>query len=476
MKKSILLLLLFLSLLPFGCGEVTPTRPEPVETNGSYTITIPALHRDSIRFAYTVSGGKRFILPFHFFDNPVDSIKGDLVNELMITDSAGSVVDADSGRSFIGPVENKILELPDGVTYPVTFSYRFNPSAVRRDTIDKMMPLVHVNDTSLFLIGAYCFIIPELGSSITGLWRTPQPATVALSHPDAIPVYGAPAESFTVPNIYNLLFLQLSAGCSPLVNGSGGGVQFVLVDFTGGSYAPGLLDSVSTLFSSILDRISSSYGQFSGAPYAVSIHNIWGGLEGTCGFAVTGPVSTPDSRFGEILAHEALHHFIGIRCGEYDDLWWKESATTYLGLELMVRKGFYNKAYFRQRMTTPFIYADTARFQRALSDPWLRGNMFPETLYGLVYERGAQVMMLLDVRIRTATDNSVTLFEVMGELCRRYSGGAFDRNGLLALLESYGVSDVSDFFAAYIDNSNPSMPEELLTAAFDELENLAWYK
>jgi hypothetical protein len=476
MKKILPLLVPLLSLLPFGCGEVGPTRPGPVETNGVFTITIPALHRDSVRFSYTVQGGKRFILPFHFFDNPGDSIRGDLATDIMIIDSTGTVVDADSSRAFIGPIENNIIELPGNVVYPVTFSYRFNPSAVRRDTIDKMMPLVHVNDTSLFLIGAYCFIIPELSASLTGLWRTPQPTTVVLAHPDALPVYGVPAESFTVPNIYNLLFLQLSSGRTPLANGSGGGVQFVFLDFTGASRAPGLLDSVTTLFSGILDRISPSYGEFSGAPYAVSIHNIWGGLEGTCGFAVTEPVSTPDSRFGEILAHEALHHFIGIRCGEYDDQWWKESAATYLGLELMVRTGFYNKAYFRQRMTTPFIYADTARFQRALSDPWLRENMFPQILYGLVYELGAQVMMLLDVRIRTATNNSFTLFEVMGELCRRYNGGAFDRSALLALLEIYGVNDASDFFAAYIDNSNPSMPEEVLTAAFDELEKLAGYE
>ncbi|MBN1576140.1 MAG: hypothetical protein JW913_06300 [Chitinispirillaceae bacterium] len=463
-----------LLLLLTSCTHL-PTEPQKTANADHYAITIPALYQDSIQFSYTASSGSRFILPYHFFDNPLESLSGPLVSGLSVIDADGVTLDTLCETEQIGPIANRIVILPDGAVFPVTFRYRLDLSVLHHDSAAKMMPAVHIRDGSLFLIGAYCFILPHLGTSLTGLWRTGHPVTVTVEASPGITPFGIPSRSYTCANLYELLFLQLSAGHAPIAGGHGGGTDFVFIDYLNKSYPPGQFDSLALLFGTILNDIASRYGPFAGAPYTVGIHNIWGGLEGSYGFAIGEPAEGPGSRFGEILAHEALHYFIGIHCGEYDDQWWKESAATYLGLETAVRLGCYEKEFFRKSMTTRFDLADTLRFQHPLSDPWLRSHLFPDTLHALVYGRGAQVMMLLDVCTRIGSDNRSTLHHVTADLCRRFSGSAFGRMEFISTLRRYGAVDAPALFSAYVDTPDSVMSAEMLKTTFGKLDSLAPY-
>jgi hypothetical protein len=326
----------------------------------------------------------------------------------------------------------------------------------------------------MFLIGAYCIILPQTATTLAGLWRMPNPTEVTIISPSKIPLFGIPAKSFTCANNYETMFLQLCAGHAPAAHGRGGGTEFVFLDYLNTVYPAGRLDSLAGMFSFILDDIASGFGPF-GSNYTLSFQNIWGGLEGTCGFSVGEAAEGAGSRFGEIIAHEALHNFIGIHCGEYDDPWWKESAAAWLGLETAVRLGYYEKSLFRQRMTKHFDLVDTARFRRALSDPQLRSDLFPDTLYALVYDRGAQVMMLLDVSIRRGSAGRSTLSRAMAELCRKFSGNAFYRDDFISMLERHGAHDARAIFAAYVDTPDSVMTGEMLTRTFDTFDSLAMY-
>ncbi len=475
MKKRVLLILTLLIFSLIGCSQF-PMEPRSQVLHDIYTIAINSLHPDSIFFSYTTYGNRFFITPLHYFDNPTEEIEGALIRDLSVTDANGFNVDTTCIFERIGPLTNRIIILPEKTVSPVTINYRLDLSSIRHDPEVKMMPEVHIHDSSLFLIGAYCFIVPKISGQITRLWRTYHSVRVNITAPAEMKIYGIPSCSFTCENIYQLLFLQLSANSRILAKGHGGGTDFIFLDYLNKTYRPGLFDSLSIVFSSILDDIASRYGSFSGMPYTVGIHDIWGGLEGSFGFAIGEPLEGEDSRFGEILAHEALHHFIGIRCGEYDDQWWKESAATWLGLECAVRLGFYPKECFRQRMTSRFAWADTARFRISLSSEHLRLRMFVDTLYMLVYDRGAQVMMLLDVRIRMGSGNRSTLNDVMADLCRRFSGNAFTRTDFISTLELYGASDASEIFSALVDSPDSVMSEKELIETFsllDSLEN-AW--
>ena len=463
-------------LLSITCTDQQPVEPQRhTPSYAEYSIAIPVLDQDSIAIACTFSNGTRFILPCHFFDNPVDSLSGTTVRDLHITDGSGEPVDFQSDSGMIGPVMNRKIVLPAATEYPVTIRYRLDLSVIHRDSSARIMPRVYIGNGSMYLPGSYFLILPELSTSLAGLWRSPYESRVFIEPGAGLTIYGIPGQTFTCSTLYELLFIQLSAGRDVAGSGYGGGVHFVFLDFLGKTYPSSTIDSVITLFSGILDQIASVYGPFSGDPYTIGFHNIRGGVEGTFGFDVGEPASGPDSRFAEILAHEALHYFIGIRCGDYVDPWWKESAATYLGLETMVRLKFYSNGFFKARMTAPFIYADTLRFQHALSDPWLRVNMFHQSLHALVYERGAQVMMLLDVKVRRGSENRYTLHDVIADLCRNFSGRAFSREDFIDALERYGAGDVPAFFTAYVDNRFPVLDSAVLNRAYSQLDSLAGY-
>lgn len=469
--------ILGLYLIGAGCSS-PPVSPQALFFQDQYVITIPEEPAKPVSISYTASAPTRFILPFHYADNPVDTLYSPTVSNLIIIDAEGNLVDTASSTEFVGPVINTVISVPHSTVYPLTLSYTLDFSVFTRDSLNKDMPRIFRNDAALFFTGAHTLIIPEISSSLTSLWRTAHPARIIINHPQNLQVYGVPADTFTCATIYELLFLQLSHSNNIVCKGLGGGVSFVIIDMLNKPWAAGLGDSVARVFSATLDNLSKVYGVFSDTaagshPYTVAIHSMWGAQEGYFGFAIREPVEGTDGRFGEICAHEALHHCIGIRCGEYDDPWWKEAAAAYLGVETAVSAGTYDKESFKFRLTQRFYGADSLRFQRPLSDPWLRQNMFTGVLYTLAYDRGGQVMMLLDDKIRTGSQNRFTLHHAIADLCRRFSGTAFSRDDFMETLERFGAESVPELFALYVDRPDTVPSTATLTAAFNRIDSLA---
>jgi hypothetical protein len=231
---------------------------------------------------------------------------------------------------------------------------------------------------------------------------------------------------------------------------------------------PSDLTPISNGFSDILDAIWRRYGAFNDNQFTVGISPIGGGLEGTFSFIQIGPSA---SSFCYVLAHEALHQFVGIRCGEYDDPWWKEGATTYLSYLIAIRLNLHNKEEFKKSITTRFINADSARFKIALSDQWLRANMFPSGIFGIVYDKGSQVMMLMDYEVRMASGNRYSIEDVSAYLVKRFDGSAFHRSDFMDAFRRFGKADVKDIFRMYVD-STASLSDSLLTFTFNALDSL----
>ena len=480
-RNSTVVFYLFSLLACIVTLAVTGCLYQPVEPKQSssadyfYSIAIPALREDSILITFTASRGSRFLLPFHYFDNPIDLCDSPTVQGLMIIDARGQIVHFGIDSAVTGQVTQHIITLPDDIEYPVTMEYHLDLSVIHPDSTRLTLPEVHIRDGSLFLLGAHTFILPQISETLSDLWRKPCRTEIHLDVAGSIHLYGIPGYSFSCNTLYELLFLQLSGGYPPVATGHGGGVDFVFINNADTTYPVSVTDSLSEQFSRILDTLAVSFGPFSGTPYTVGFLGAWGGLEGSFGFMAGVPLNVIGSSFPEILAHEALHHFIGIRCGEFDDPWWKESAATYLGLQTTIRLKFYDPAYFRKRMTAPFIYADTARFQHALSDPWLRENLFTDLVHGIVYERGAQVMMMLDAAIRLGSKNRQSLLTVTAELCKTFSGGAFHRDDFLVALERAGMAGPHDFFEKYVDDPYSVPDSTTLLGAFSVIDSLEEY-
>jgi predicted metalloprotease with PDZ domain len=215
--------------------------------------------------------------------------------------------------------------------------------------------------------------------------------------------------------------------------------------------------------------INVRYGNFNTDRFTVHFAPIGGGLEGLFSFA---QLDCSSPYFYYVLSHEALHQFVGIRCGEYDDPWWKEGATSYLSYLVAVRLKLFPKEDFRKYISKKFAFADSSSFNVALSDPWLRTNMFPSGKWEIVYTKGAQVMMLLDYKTRIASNNSYSVEDVMSYLVKQFDGSAFHRKDMLDAFTKFGNPDVRDIFSTYIDIAGEHPSDSLLAFTYAKLDSL----
>jgi hypothetical protein len=465
---------LLVILLQFaGCSNSTgPISPD--ESNGNdhrfnYTIAINALHKDSILFSLTAYSFRDFVLPYHYFDNPVHQHPDTVVHHLSIIDSEKRTISYSTSMVSVGPLQNVVLHLNDTVSYPVTITYTIDPDAIGMDE-PLGLDAATLTDSTLLYLGSAIFIVPFISTSLEQLWRTDVKIDVSVYNSSQASLFGIPSSgTFTCKNIYELLFTQLFMCKSPLYNGYGGGIQFTFLESEQNIIPQDSLSIIGTRFTSILDTIKLHYGNFSEDKLTVHFAKIGGGLEGMFSFIQR---DCSDPYFYYILAHEALHQFVGIRCGEFDDPWWKEGATTYLSYLIAVRQALLSKDILKKNMSTKFAFSDSSTFNVALSDPWLRSNMFPSGRWDIVYVKGAQTMMLLDYKTRVASDNRYSIEDVMSYLVKKFDGSAFHRQDMLDAFAIFGNPDVRDVFASYIDIEGEHPPDSLLAFTYAKLDSL----
>lgn len=435
----------------------------------NYEITIKSFDKDSTEFRLSSNKYTQFILPYHFFDNPVNIIEGPIIKDLRIIDFDGKQIGYSKRTEKIGPIDNTVITLTGDIKQPVTFSYKINPDAIKVDST-LGLDAYDLTDSTLFLLGNAAFILPFTTVDLVPLWRNQHNISVDVHCKPGIPLYGVPTSgSFTCKNIYELIFCQIYAGKKPFLQGYGGGVPFSFLNNSNGTLPEDQYGAISSSFSDILDAIYRTYGVFNDDMLTVSLASIGGGLEGTYSFTQIGPA---DKNFYYVLAHEALHQFVGIRCGEYDDPWWKEGGTSYLSYLIAVRLNLVKKEDFRATITKKFAFGDSTGFEIALSDQWLRTNMFPSGRFGIVYDKGSQVMMLLDYETRIASKNRYSIEDVSAYLVKRFDGGAFHRSDFLNAFSKFGAPDVGTIFKVYVDSAGVSPSDSLLEFTFDKLDSL----
>jgi hypothetical protein len=456
-----------------GCSNSsTPVSPD--ESNGSdhryaYSVAINALHKDSILFSLSAYSSRDFVLPYHFFDNPVHQHSDTVVHHLSVTDFENRAISYSTSLVSVGPIQNTVLHLNGTISYPVTITYTIDPEAIGNDE-PLGLDAATLTDSTLLYLGNAIFIVPFISTSLEQFWRTDAQISVSVHNRSSASLFGIPSSStFTCKNIYELLFTQLFMCKSSLYSGSGGGIQFTLLESEQNLIPKDSLSMIGNNFTSILDMIKLQYGNFFNDNLTVHFSKIGGGLEGQFSFIQR---DCSDPSFYYVLAHEALHQFIGIRCGEYDDPWWKEGATSYLSYLIAVRLGLYSKDRFSKYISTKFAFPDSSSFNIALSEPWLRSNMFPSGKWDIVYTKGAQVMMLLDYKTREASENRYSIEDVMSYLVKHYDGSAFHRKDLLDAFTKFGNSDVQNIFSTYIDIAGEHPSDSLLAVTYAKLDSL----
>jgi hypothetical protein len=202
------------------------------------------------------------------------------------------------------------------------------------------------------------------------------------------------------------------------------------------------------------------------------------GLEGTFSFAVNALDSSAYGEWGSsVIAHEALHFWVGVYTGDYDDPWWKEGTAEYLGLQVSSELNISKKSYARS-----ILVLDLSSNPAVMGLPLAGGDAVRDYIYYqshtpdsvknaafLVYTKGAQVCMILDQIIRERTNGNENLLKATAALCNHHNHGAFTRAEFKAELEN-GIGSLDTFFERYVDSPG-AIDTTMLASTFARLDS-----
>ncbi len=198
-------------------------------------------------------------------------------------------------------------------------------------------------------------------------------------------------------------------------------------------------------------------------------------------------------RFLGVVSHEMFHTWnvkqlrpAGIQPYDYVRenytklLWVSEGTTSYYGGLLLVRAGLRKpKQYldglassigrFRNRPGRLIQSLEESSF-----DAWIkftRRSSDDANSTVSFYSKGSLVSLLLDMEVRTRTDNRITLDDVMKSLYRRFplGAGGFKPKDLIKVVGELTGSDFDPFFAKYVSGLEPLPFEPALSTVGLEL-------
>jgi predicted metalloprotease with PDZ domain len=285
---------------------------------------------------------------------------------------------------------------------------------------------------------------------------------------------GPPGNQVELNNLHELMSLQFGLGAFQVERNVVAGIPVRIITPEESSFSPA---ERVWLMQRTSDIVKTVTGIFSGTPYpAMSFFYFRGegigGLEGayTCQAYVPEEVdlSNGENRKRTTFAMTALHEFFHtwnpIGLFARDDPWFKEGVTTYYGIVLSYRLGWLKTdSWVEWQGYYTKLLADNPLFKEvALSDPRIWDHEYDsENWRTLTYDRGLAVTLLLDVRIREATDNRKSLDSVLPLLFQRYLHNSFSRADLLAAIHKATGFDATDFFAGYVESITPPSAEEV---------------
>ncbi len=157
-------------------------------------------------------------------------------------------------------------------------------------------------------------------------------------------------------------------------------------------------------------------------------------------------------------------------------LWIAEGTTTYYDDLMLVRAGLMTPKQYLDTIKST-VNGEATRPGRAVQsladssfDAWIKFNKrWPDSLNSTVnfYSKGAMASLILDMRIREATDNDRSLDDVMRTLYQRFprGGPGYTPEDFRLIVDEVASDDLSDFFDNYITGTEElPMAEALATA------------
>ncbi len=400
-----------------------------------------------------------------------------------VFESAPSFRNLSVGRPGGGPVDTFL----DSVTFGFVKSLRVRTAAVPPLVVEYDvafvfesnlgLPVPHIGATAGYVQGTHLFVAPcePSDNDVAVVWRRGWDLSLEYELGPGIELHGDRTPLWRPATVYELLFSTSAIGGDMLCEGAAGAQQYRVVNLRDTAYGQSMLDRVDRDLQAICGQVCGAFGTL-GWPLSVILGvNNGGGLEGMYAFSLLSPWETDTfGVFNMVAAHEFIHCWVGVRVGDRDMPWWKEGTTNYLGFLAARQSGTCSRALFAGTMTQDLTDSADVR-DYPLSSPRVRTHLFaPDSgdMIDLVYTKGAQVCMLMDVAVRQAGGHRLDF--LVGEFCRLHDGGSFTRAEYVGFLESRSGASLAPLLEAYADQAG-AIPQAVLQNGLLQLEAMAWF-
>jgi predicted metalloprotease with PDZ domain len=154
--------------------------------------------------------------------------------------------------------------------------------------------------------------------------------------------------------------------------------------------------------------------------------------------------------WGHIVSHETFHLWNGQGMSpETQQDWFKEGFTDYMAIMTMKRLGFVDECLFLKRLE-----AHAERYLAALDKTSMaEAGKEKKKNWNLIYGGGALAAMVLDIEIRERTNQQKSLEEVLRQMYQRFGNKKYNFNDIVQTANSVAGTDLSDFFARYVQGT-----------------------
>lgn len=397
----------------------------------------------------------------------------------LVIDPAGTVRDVTAqtgdGRALtIEKFRKSAWRIEPNPNAPVVVRYRIYANSLGDRTR-------HVDDTHAFLSGSSVFLFAEA--------LRDAPLEVAIDAPQGWKIasgleFARGSESTLVAPNYDVLV------DSPIEVGEH---EFIRFEALGKPHDIVIWGDVAfdaeQLVKDFRDIVETQHAIFGDLPYERYVFLIHAGqgagggtehlnstIMQTSASALEGSIDNNGSyhRFLGLVSHEFFHTWnvkqlrpAGLLPYDYERenytklLWVAEGTTSYYDDLTLVRTGVYSPDRYIDILGGAIngLQGRPGRLVQSLEessfDAWIKFNRStPDDANSQIsfYSKGALVSLLLDMELRAATNNEVSLDTVMKEMYERFplSGSGFTPEDLISVIEELSGTDFDPFFDAYV--------------------------
>ncbi|AKD05687.1 peptidase M61 [Pontibacter korlensis] len=187
----------------------------------------------------------------------------------------------------------------------------------------------------------------------------------------------------------------------------------------------------------------------------------------------------PEEQFSSTIRDVAAHEFFHIvtplnihseEIGNFDfinpkmskHLWLYEGVTEYFATHVQVYENLYDLETFLDKIRD-YIITSKTYYNDGLPFTEMSALVLDkyEKEYGNVYQKGALIGMVLDVRLRELSQGKYGLRDLMLELSKTYGkNNAFKDEELFDKITELTYPEIRDFFARYVEGAEPLPLEE----------------